>query len=133
MGAKFLERIQFKAWLPAHLPMSDTLPKSKGVYPKVWARSLCCSPAGDRVFSQAQIGPLCCSRPLLWIPGPRRRSTSWMRQPSRCVDRPDHAAFSLSAKMKRTLLFSSLAAAFTVLAVRFQSIEWVDAQRVRLA
>gem|GEM_PF-5387190 len=35
--------------------------------------------------------------------------------------------------MKRTLLFSSLAAAFTVLAVRFQSIEWVDAQRVRLA
>lgn len=40
MRARFLERIRVKAWLPAHLPMSETSPKNKGMYPKVWARSL---------------------------------------------------------------------------------------------
>lgn len=57
MGAKFPERIRFKAWLPVHLPVSVTSPKSKGVYPKVWARSLCCSPSRrSGLFSSAD-GP----------------------------------------------------------------------------
>ena len=48
--AKFLEQIEFRDWVAAHVPVEEHSPNAKGIYPKVLSLFLTCA-AGGTHFS----------------------------------------------------------------------------------
>ena len=46
--AKFLERIRFREWVLAHVPIEETSPNAKGIYEKVLALLLTSLTGGTR-------------------------------------------------------------------------------------